>query len=350
LFIDLRSACARLRLIILPFLLFLTTSIASAASSSPCENIPHADHPKARLSNGELDAVVFLPDPTNGYYRSTRFDWSGVIPCLSYKGHTFWGEWFHKYDPLVNDSITGPVEEFRSEDGGLGYAAAKPGELFVKVGVGTLRKIDDTPYKFFTAYPLVDTGKWTIHAGKRSISFQQTLRSPIGYAYIYTKTVELDKHGSVLSLEHTLKNIGSKPIETNVYDHDFFMLDAQPTGPEMTVRFRFTPTISPSPDNSFDPSMAKIDGNEIKYLKELEPHETVAAYIAGYSDKASDYDITVENSNTGAGVEQTSDSPIVRFYLWSIRSTVSPEAYLHLNVPPGKSESWKIHYRFFTTK
>jgi hypothetical protein len=333
------------------FVLLLATLLLSqhpaSGQASSCANVPHADHPKAKLSNGELDALVFLPDTAQGYYRSTRFDWAGVVGCVSYKGHTFWGEWFSRYDPLLNDSITGPVEEFRSKDGGLGYADAKPGELFVKIGVGTLRKIDDSPYKFGTAYPIVDTGKWTVHTGKQAIRFQQRLQSPTGVAYIYIKTLRLDKHGSVLTLEHELKNIGPKTIETDVYDHDFFMLDGKPTGPGMTVHFPFTPKIAPSPDTTFDPAMAKIDGNEIVYLKELQPHQTVAGYITGYSDKASDYDITVEDRNTGIGVQQTSDSPISKFYLWSIRTTISPEAYIHLSVPPGKMQGWKIHYRFF---
>jgi hypothetical protein len=316
-------------------------------TTSPCGKTPHADHPKAQLSNGELDALVFLPDTAQGYYRSTRFDWSGVVGCVSYKGHTFWGEWFPHYDPLLNDSITGPVEEFRSLDGGLGYAEAKPGELFLKIGVGTLRKIDDSPYKFGTAYPIVDTGKWTVHVSKQSVRFEHRLQSPTGIAYIYTKTLRLDKHGAILSLDHELKNTGTKTIETDVYDHDFFMLDGKPTGPGMSVRFPFKPEIQPSPDTNFDPSFAKIDGNAIVYLKELQPHQTVAGYITGYSEKASDYDITVEDQNSGIGVQQTSDSPIAKFYLWSIRTTISPEAYIHLNVAPGKTQSWKIHYRFF---
>jgi len=50
---------------------------------SPCADISHGDHPKEKLSNGKLDVVVFLPDKDNGYYRSTRFDWSGLVPCVS---------------------------------------------------------------------------------------------------------------------------------------------------------------------------------------------------------------------------------------------------------------------------
>jgi hypothetical protein len=331
--------------IFLVVLVFCLSQAAHAASS--CSDIPNADHPKAVLSNGDVEAVVFLPDAEHGYYRSTRFDWSGVIGCASYKGHRFWGEWFPKYDPLINDSITGPVEEFRSQDGALGYADAKPGEPFVKVGVGVLRKIDDSPYKFGTFFPIIDTGKWTVHTSKRSITFEQRLQSPIGFAYVYKKTLELDKSGTVIALKHELKNTGSKPIQTDVYDHDFFMIDGRPTGRGMTVRFPFTPKIQDSPDTHFDPSMAKVEGNMISYLQELQPHQTVAGYITGYSDKASDYDITVEDQKIGVGIQQTSDSPIAKFYLWSIRTTISPEAYIHLDVAPNQTQSWTIRYRLF---
>jgi len=44
-------------------------------------------------------------------------------------------------------------------------------------------------------------------------------------------------------------------------------------------------------------------------------------------------------------VHQTSDSPISKFYLWSIHTNISPEAYIHLNVEPKKSQKWTIRYR-----
>jgi len=86
------------------------TLTQKAFASAPCTDIPHADHPKATITNGEVKAVVFLPDAVNGYYRGPRFDWSGVVACATYNGHTYFGEWFRKYDPLINDSITGPAE------------------------------------------------------------------------------------------------------------------------------------------------------------------------------------------------------------------------------------------------
>ena len=45
-------------------------------------------HPSHVIRNGEITARVYLPDATAGFYRSTRFDWSGAIASLEYKGHT----------------------------------------------------------------------------------------------------------------------------------------------------------------------------------------------------------------------------------------------------------------------
>jgi len=316
-------------------------ALAAEDKTSPCDNVPHADHPKARLKNGDLDAVVFLPDPEKGYYRASRFDWSGVVGCLSYKGHTFWGKWFSDYDPLLNDAITGPVEEFRSEEGALGYADAKPGDSFVKVGVGVLRRLDSTPYKWGITYPLIDGGKWTTHVHPHVIVFQQKLQSPLGIAYVYTKTLRVEK-GGVVTLEHRLKNIGTKKIETDVYDHDFFVLDGRITGKGIVVRFPFEPRV----DQPFDESLAKIEGKEIVYTGDLKPKTMVGGYITGYSKNVSDYDILVEDHTNGISVRQTGDTPISKFYFWSISTTVSPEAYIHLNVPPGKDQSWTIKYQF----
>ena len=50
---------------------------------------------------------------------------------------------------------------------------------------------------------------------------------------------------------------------------------------------------------------------------------------------------------TGVGVEQTSDSPIAQLNFWSIRTTICPEAYIHVIVQPGETKTWTIRYRFF---
>lgn len=340
--------------LLLPAILLAQTN---GVKSSPCADVPHSDHPRKLLSNGKLDVLVFLPNAKNGYYRSSRFDWSGVVGCASLNGHSFFGEWFADYDPLKNDSITGPVEEFRTDagpldhtgpkgmlfvqPGAIGYADAKPDEPFLKPGVGVLRKVRDVPYQFGFAYPIVDSGKWIVKAKQRSILFQQVLRGPDGYAYIYEKVLSLDRNDSVMTLEHRLKNTGKKTIDTSVYDHDFFMLDQKPTGPDMVVHFAFEPKAEDSLGEA-----GKIEGKDLKFIEPLAPRRGVAGYLTGYSDRPQDYDFTVEDTSTGVSVRQTSDSPLSRLYFWSTRTTICPEGYIHLNIPPGKTGKWTIRYKF----
>ena len=50
--------------------------------------------PQANISNGLINATIYLPDQQKGYYRATRFDWSGIIPVLEHDGHSYFGKWF----------------------------------------------------------------------------------------------------------------------------------------------------------------------------------------------------------------------------------------------------------------
>lgn len=314
-----------------------------AVASVSCESTLRPGHPTAYIKNGRLFVAVYLPDVERGYYRGSRFDWSGIIACASLNEHTFFGEWFAHYDPMTNDAVTGPAEEFRHSISELGYDQAAPGGLFLKPGVGILRRIDTSPYRFGTPYPIVDHGKWSVKVRPHSIRFRQDLRSRIGYAYRYEKVLSLDRRKNVLSLEHHLRNLGSRTIDTTVYDHDFYMLDGKATGPGMEIRFPFVPVAqSPLPDT------VRIHGRTVRFVGVLQSRPGLGSYLTGFTGNVSDYDFTTEDKERGIGVEQTADSPITRFYLWATPSTVCPEAYVAVHVPPGHAQSWTIRYRFFT--
>ncbi len=106
---------------------------------------PPTDAPSVEIKNAAITAKILLPDPDRGYYRGTRFDWSGVTASLRTKNHEYFGVWFPRYDPKLHDAIMGPVEEFRSADGGMGYAEAAPGDTFIRIGVGVVRRPDASP-------------------------------------------------------------------------------------------------------------------------------------------------------------------------------------------------------------
>jgi hypothetical protein len=298
-----------------------------------------ADPPTFDMSNGTVKAKLYLPDATNGYYQATRFDWSGVVASMEWGGHNYFGKWFDRYDPKINDAITGPVEEFDA----VGYDAAPVGGAFLKIGVGMLRKPQERAYDKFKTYEIVTAGVWKVIASAAHVDYEHTLQDAGGYGYVYRKTLRLTSNGFVL--EHTFRNTGRKPITTNVYQHNFFMLDGKPSGPDLTVKLTFVPKAAANLRG-----LAAIRGTDIVYLKELQPRETVLTDIGGFSNKVSDYDIRVENLATKAGVRQTSDRPLSKMVFWSIRETACPEAYIDVIAAPGQQVTWRINYEFYNVQ
>ncbi len=301
-----------------------------------------AEPPQAEISNRSVKARFYLPDPDNGYYRATRFDWSGVISSLQYAGHEYFGVWFQRYDPKINDAITGPVEEFRTNDAGLGYDAAKPGGTFIRIGVGVVRKPEERAYRTFNTYEIVDPGGWRTRTGRDRIEFTHTLADG-GYAYVYRKTVRLEKNKPVMVIEHSLKNTGKLPIETTQYNHNFFMIDKLPIGPDVSIKFAFEPIAKANLRG-----LAEVRGKELVFLRELQDRQSAFTELEGFAGSAKDYDIRIENRKAGAGVRITGDRPLARFVFWSIRTTACPEPYVSLRVEPGRETKWKISYEFYT--
>ncbi len=150
--------------------------------------IPFTDFPQAEISNGLVKARIYLPDAEHGYYRSTRFDWAGVIPDMQYKGHTYFGQWFGRYDPTTNDAIMGPVESFTP----LGYEGAAAGGSFVQIGVGALAKESNDPWQFYKYYKILNHGNWKIDSRADQIEFTHTFDDS-AWSYEYKKTVRPDK-------------------------------------------------------------------------------------------------------------------------------------------------------------
>lgn len=310
------------------FILLLVTAAALVAAP-----------PQIPVANGSVKATLYIPDAATGYYQATRFDWAGAIASLEWKGHSYFGKWFDKEDPKIHDAVSGPVEEFSA----VGYDEAAQGGSFVKIGIGALVKPAESGYQQFKTYDIADPGRWIVITAPEHVDFLHYLNDTNGYAYEYRKTVRTTPNGLVL--EHGLRNTGSKTIHTSVYEHNFFMLDAQPSGPAITVKLPFAAKAEANLRG-----LAEVRGKEIAFLKELGARDTVLTEITGFSNAVTDYDIRVENRVSGAGVRQTSDRPMSKMVFWSIRNTVCPEAYVDVTVEPGKETTWRIQYEFYAVE
>ena len=210
-------------------------------------------HPSHQLTNGEITATVYLPDAKNGFYTTTRFDWSGAIASLKYKGHDYYGIWFSKVTDIYDFGYEGPNKDVISADftamvgpaeefGALGYNDVPAGGLFVKPGVGVLKR-DEMNYNHSRPYVIANGGKWDVRTSRDSVEFTHTLSEPsINFGYVYTKAIKLTPGKPQMTISHVMKNTGSKPIVTNVYNHNFTTIDKLHTGPdlEITVPWQMT--------------------------------------------------------------------------------------------------------------
>jgi hypothetical protein len=314
-------------------------------------------YPATELSNGVLRAKFYLPDAKKGFYRGTRFDWAGVMGSLEYNGHSYFGSFFEKFDPAVEDveignpikaginsAASGPVEEFIGNDGvALGYLEAKPGETFCKIGVGSLRKIDNAAYSSYTHYPIMDGGKRSVKSGADWIEFTQELACGSGYAYRYTKTVRLLKDELVMVIEDRLVNTGKRAIQTRVYDHNFLSIDHENTGPATVLSFPFA--LGATQDMG---GLGEIRGKELLFPRNLHGSDTFYTELAGFGKQAADYEIRVENRKSGAGVLIRGDRPLVNLGVWAVRTVVAPEPYVEIEAAPGAEARWKYAYHFYT--
>lgn len=314
-----------------------------------------ADFPQAEISNGQITAKIYLPDAKHGYYRSTRFDWSGAVYSLQYRDHNFYGPWFDRIDPKVinwvyeNGQIVsgpcsglwGPVDEFQIP---LGFEEAKPGGTFIKIGVGQLRKTAE-PYNRYYPYEVVNPGKWSVKAHKDSVEFTQELTDPgSGYAYVYRKVVRLVKAKPEMVIERSLKNIGTREIKSTTYDHNFVVLDKQTPGPDFTFQVPFAIQTQRQPNQQ----LAEIKGDQIVFQKPLSGEDQLVVFIQGFNDSANDNEVTISNSKVGAGVKISVDRPLVQELLWSIRTVLAVEPYVAIDVQPGAEFLWNNTFDYFT--
>ena len=311
-----------------------------------------------RSLTGPIQAKIHLPDAKQGFYRGTRFDWSGVIYSLSAIrwARLHYGPWFSKTNPSIHDfiyqgddivagpcsAITGPVDEFKP----LGFDDAKPGGTFIKIGIGALRKPDECrvrqlpPLRNRRSRQMAHQEKARFHS-IRPDAFKD---SSSGFAYVYSKTLQLTNGKPEMLLRHSLKNTGTHAIKTSVYNHNFLVLDAKPPGPGVSITVPFQ-IQSPHPPN---PNLAEIRGNQIIYLNTLKDRDTVATPLQGFSDSFKDNQIRIESTSAGAGMTIQSDRPLLSESLWSIRTVLAMEPFIAISIEPGQEFTWTSTYEYYT--
>ncbi len=310
---------------------------AAKATTAPGPSATQPAWPSAEISNGIVTLKLALPDAENGFYRGTRFDWSGQVAQATYKGHTYFEFWRKKHNPLAHDHGIGIPEEF-DMDSPPGYDEAAPGETFIKIGVGHLTKAKAGKYRFNERYELA-AAPWRTTVGKDRVEYVQTLSDKRGWGYVYTKRISLPAGEARFVVVHTLKNTGTKPIKTTHYCHNFFQIDKTPVGMgNYKLVFPFKPTGRIKTNGA-----PKVTGTELVLTEEIKGAFWAGLDMEGGWRKPHNK-VVIVNTKTGAAVAIEGDRAPVQFNLYAETTAICPEPFVEIEVAPGKSETWTNTY------
>jgi hypothetical protein len=322
-----------------PVVLGLAVS-SSAEAASSWRVLPF---PSTVLSNRVLKATVYLPDAEKGYYRGTRFDWSGLVSRVDYAGHTFFSEFKQEHDPLNHDDTCGTSEEFGIESA-PSFAEAKPGEPFIKIGIGVLERPDSAEYSFWKRYKILTPGQWKETSGPGRLEFSQDLQGPAGWAYRFDKILETREGVPELQIRRTLKNTGTHRIVTDHYDHNFLRIDDLPAGTNYTLEFPFAPHFG---KDSKPEGLVMLQGHSLVVTREPGRDQAIWVRLDGFS-KPEDNRVKVINHATGASMTITTDKPLSKLVFYSSGGVLCPEAFVKVDLEPGQTLRWNTTYRFET--
>jgi hypothetical protein len=315
---------------------------ARAEDAAKPKEQPKVEYPQTTLATDALKLTIALPDAEKGFYRGTRFAWSGVILAAEFAGHRVFAPFRAAGDPANHDNnIAGPAEEFDLENPPPGYAEAKVGEPFVKIGVGVLEKPKEEKYGFWNTYKFAEKPEWKVTEEKGAIELRQAVTSG-DWGYVYTKRIALVSGKPTFTITYTLKNTGRKAIDTLQYCHNFTIIDGRPVGPDYRILFPFDVAKPLEARGS-----GEYKGREIGIPKPLT--DSIWAILRGPTGNAADNLVTIVNDRARVSVTITGDQPFVQMRFYAEKTAVCPEPFLRIKVAPGEEKTWRSEYALFVS-
>lgn len=261
---------------------------------------------------------------------------------------------FAKFGPRFDtsariDSVKSDGEEFLAQEGLVdefnqrwlpppGYdQAPSPGNLFMKIGVGLLRRTRITPYRFWDPYPLVTSAKTEIVSrDDRSVVFEQVIPPSGDRGYRYRKSYVVSPEQHRVEITYELENLGSQEIEIDQYNHNWLALSpASPSAP-WTIR---TPLI-PGPRSLLH---CQVSPGELMF--HAVPQEVVYFTFAQNENPSKSSTVVSDGRKR---ISITCHFSASRLSIFTQGNLLAPEIFAHFRIPPGGTASWRRDYVFQT--
>ena len=285
------------------------------------------------LKNENLEIRI---DPPLDNYHFSRFDWTGKIIDVTYKGIKVSGiEQIDKNDDKVGKGF---YNEF-GIDAPIAYDDTKEGDWFHKIGIGILQK-DNEPYSFSKKYP-IKPAKFSVTQGKNKIIINCESQLVNDYSYYLTKEIELFESG--FKIKYQLQNTGKKAIETNEYTHNFLTINNELIGKNYTLKFPFEITTGlgeiVNPENK-----VQVGFNEITF-DNMPTEQFFYSNLSGGESVDASWELI--NTKSNIGIRENGSFKTSKVNLWGWQHVISPELFYDVNVQAGQTVEWSRTYSFF---
>lgn len=310
------------------------------------------DFPKVVLENAGLRLTVYLPDAAKGFYRGMRFDWSGLVARAEFDGRTVYGPFRTTYDATNHDNVVGPAEEF-DMDSPPGWDEAKPGEGFMKIGVGILRKLpplakEKQPkdyayaYGFWLAHEILDGGAWKVERGKDWVEFRHTLSGPRTGVRLH----QADRRGGPPAGLHHPPRAGQHRHPA----HRHGRLQPQPNASRRrTRRARLPYHVPVRPEGEGGPRPRRVQGPQRRPAEGTPGRQRLGGVRGGRLPGRPAHGYPGQHA-TGTGVTLRGDRPVAEWRFYAEKTAACPEPFVRLRVEPGKTETWQVAYALLAGK
>ncbi len=342
-------APGRLCLGVLAFALAVSPSALLNAAEPATEP---AAPPHAELANGLITAVVMLPDAEKGFYRGTRFDWSGIVAHVAYEGHTFFGGRVDDDGVVQRGYSLGTSDEFKvslplgapqtqpADAAGNGEPAPLPPRN-IRIGVGI-----QEPYweqrgrgKPRLRWRLAKAFPWEVERGKDFVEFRQSVREgPWGYEYL--KRVQLVAGKPAFTIARRFRNTGGEPIRCEHYCHNWTRIDGQTIGRQYHMEFSFAPRPQGDPnERKVARALAAVEGRKLLHGGDLWAQ-------LGPQRSPADNCVTLVNTAAGAAMRLRGDWTPTAFNIYVKPGEACPEPFIYLDLKGGDERQWTSRYEF----
>ncbi|NNK82846.1 MAG: hypothetical protein HKO92_06960 [Flavobacteriaceae bacterium] len=284
------------------------------------------------LKNNNLEINIDLPEEN---YNFSRFDWTGKISKVCFKGILV--STIERTDD-VNEHNFGKA--FYNEfgiDTALGFQEAPIGGWFHKIGVGLLKKKSKN-YNFFEKYE-IKPAHFEINSESDKINIKCISESISGYSYVLIKTISLLK--DAFNVEYSLQNTGSKNIVTDEYIHNFTAIDNELIGLNYVLKFPFNlkPELFSAAVNK--EGKVEVKETEIKF-KSTPKEQFFFSNLSGNNEEAAKWELI--NLKSKIVMSEEASFRTSKINLWGWQHVISPELFYSIELKPGQIEKWSRKY------